>query len=380
LGQNISDNVSSKVSQEQRKLLDAKKRNREALARSNVLRSQANLATNQANRFALEKQAINADIDAARANLESARSRITIITARQNAQQLALAQQTAPIMRLMGALENLTRKPTSLMILQPQSLDDYVHVRAIMASVQPKITKQTESLREQIDLQKNLRQQQNIALESLRKAQKELSSQQESLTRLEAINRNNAGTINADAAAEFEKAIAAGERARDIVENIDNIQENEEVLAALSVISGPKLNIDDYAPNINNSAGSNNKKPAYTLPSKAQIISGFGELSENGYREKGITISLPSAEPIRAPASGTIKHAGIYRNFGHIVIIEHGGGWATLITNMQSLNVFEDQNVRQGSIIGTVKASGDEILIELRRNGRPMDILALVSR
>lgn len=380
MGQNISDNVSSKVSQEQRKLLDAKKRNREALARSNVLRSQANLATNQANRFALEKQAINADIDAARANLESARSRITIITARQNAQQLALAQQTAPIMRLMGALENLTRKPTSLMILQPQSLDDYVHVRAIMASVQPKITKQTESLREQIDLQKNLRQQQNIALESLRKAQKELSSQQESLTRLEAINRNNAGTINADAAAEFEKAIAAGERARDIVENIDNIQENEEVLAALSVISGPKLNIDDYAPNINNSAGSNNKKPAYTLPSKAQIISGFGELSENGYREKGITISLPSAEPIRAPASGTIKHAGIYRNFGHIVIIEHGGGWATLITNMQSLNVFEDQNVRQGSIIGTVKASGDEILIELRRNGRPMDILALVSR
>lgn len=373
--QNSANQVSAEVAKAQRNLADAKKRNRRALERGNTLRSQANLVSRDADRFALEKQAINADINAAQANLDAARARIAIIANRQNDQQRMLAQQTSPILRLMGALENLTRRPTSLMVLQPQSLEDYIHVRAVMASVQPRIASQTASLRGQIDLQQSLRDQQKIALQSLEVAQSDLSDRQDSLAQLEVGSGNQSRSLDADTALEFERAIAAGERARDIVENIDNIQGDEEVLAALSVLDGPKLR--DNPPI---SAAIAPQKPAYILPASSKILSGFGELSKNGYRERGISLSVAPRTGIIAPASGTINYAGQYRNFGHIVIIEHGGGWSSLITNMASLNVSKGDKIDQGSSVGTSKNNDNKIVMELRRNGRPMDILAIATK
>ncbi len=382
LSQNVErQSVSAQVAQEQRKLRAAKERNRISLERSNALRNRAIESDSERNRFNLEKQAINADIDAARANLDAARARIAIISQRQSIQQRELAQQTSPILRLMGALENMTRRPASLMIMQPQSLDDYVHLRAVMASVQPKIEQQTAGLRAQIDLQQSLRNQQKLALESLEDAQSDLAEQQASLAQLEGGSRNASGALNADAALEFERAIAAGERARDIVENIENIQQDDEALAALSVLDGPKLRSDDAVNDLGNDGAikRQNENPAYILPTRAQIRSGFSELSVNGYRERGIRMMVPASSAIKAPASGTIKYAGVYRDFGRIVIIEHGGGWSTLITNMAAVYVNEGQAINQGDDIGTAKSKDNEILIELRRNGRPMDIMALVS-
>lgn len=387
LSQNVEQNaaapsVSGQVAQEQRKLRAAKERNRISLGRSNALRNRASETGDDEERFNFERQAINADIDAAVANLDAARARIAIISLRQSVQQRELSQQTSPILRLMGALENMTRRPATLMIMQPQSLDDYVHLRAIMASVQPKIEQQTAGLRAQIDLQQSLRNQQKLALESLEDAQTDLAKQQASLAQLEGGSRNQSGELSADVALEFERAIAAGERARDIVDNIENIQQDDEALAALSVLDGPKLR-GSQSRDADSDGGvktrKDNNRPAYILPSRAQIRSGFSELSVNGYRERGIRMMVPASSAIKAPAGGTIKYAGVYRNFGRIVIIEHGGGWATLITNMAAVYVDEGQNIDQGDDIGTAKSIDNEILIELRRNGRPMDIMALVS-
>ncbi len=394
LGQNVDpQSVSMQVIQEQRKLRAAKERNKISLDRSNRLRNKAIESNSERERFNFERQAINADIEAARANLDAARARIVIITQRQSIQQRELAQQTSPILHLMGALENMTRRPATLMIMQPQSLDDYVHLRAIMASVQPKIEQQTAGLRAQISLQQSLRSQQKLALESLEDAQKDLAAQQASLAQLEGSSRNQSGELNATAALEFERAIAAGERARAIVESIDNIQQDDEALAVLSVLDGPKLRNGDGVSRRAIKRSNKNKMPnsmvsdsmmsetmisAYILPARAQIRSGFSELSVNGYRERGIRMMVPASSAIKAPASGTIEYAGVYRNFGRIVIIEHGGGWATLITNMAAVYVDEGQTINQGDDIGTAKSIDNEILIELRRNGRPMDIMALV--
>lgn len=384
--------VSQAIKKEQENLENAKRRNQQALNRSNILRNQASETNPSSRRFNLQKQAINADIMAARANLDAARARIAIITQRQSLQQRRLAQQTSPILRLMGALENMTRRPATMMLMQPQSLDDYVHLRAVMASVQPQIAAQTAGLRGQIDLQKTLRDQQKIALASLDEAQEELNRQQASLAGLEAGNVD--GALNEQAALEFEKAIIAGERARDIVENIDNIRDDDEVLSALSRLDGPKLRSNTAKLQETQKDNKRDNKRAYIIPQNVQIASGFGELSETGYRERGIRMMVPPSSDIMAPASGVVKYADIYRNFGQIIIIEHGGGWATLITNLASLNVAKGQKVDQNSIVGTSKNSArnrarnsarnsadnndNAILIELRRNGRPMDIMALV--
>ena len=379
LSQNVEKSDSPQLVQEQRNLLAAKERSRISVNRSIALRDRALDTNNEKERFDLEKEAINADIDAARANLDAARARIAIITQRQSVQQIELAKQTSPILHLIGALENMTRRPASLMIMQPQSLNDYVHLRAVMASVQPKIDAQTVGLRAQINLQQSLRNQQKLALESLEEAQKDLADQKVSLAQLESGGGNSSGELSAQAALEFERAIAAGERARDIVENIENIQQDDESLATLSLLDGPKLRNSDSILNGVIKRPNQNKDLIYSLPKRGQILSGFSELSVNGYRERGVKMMVPASSAIKAPAGGAIQYAGVYRNFGRIVIIDHGGGWTTLITNMAAVYVEEGQSIIQGQDIGTAKSNDNEILIELRRNGRPMDIIAMMS-
>ena len=71
--------------------------------------------------------------------------------------------------------------------------------------------------------------------------------------------------------------------------------------------------------------------------------------------------------------------AGRYRSFGNIVIIEHGNGWATLVTGIEQLGVEAGSQVRQGGLIGNTGGEEPEIMVELRRNGRTIDIAALIG-
>ena len=76
--------------------------------------------------------------------------------------------------------------------------------------------------------------------------------------------------------------------------------------------------------------------------------------------------------------AGKVSFAGRYRSYGQIVIIEHGNGWNTLLTNLDAVQVAKGATVRQGDVLGTSGGGATEIGVELRKNGRVMDIAALL--
>jgi murein DD-endopeptidase MepM/ murein hydrolase activator NlpD len=61
------------------------------------------------------------------------------------------------------------------------------------------------------------------------------------------------------------------------------------------------------------------------------------------------------------------------------VIIDHGGGVATLYGHMSKFEVSNGQSVSQGEIIGLVgctgSCTGDHLHFEVRINGTPVDPL-----
>jgi len=115
------------------------------------------------------------------------------------------------------------------------------------------------------------------------------------------------------------------------------------------------------------------------LPAKGNVVSGFHELNTTGYRERGIRMAVAAATPVVAPAAGKISFAGHYRSYGQIVIIEHGKGWNTLITNLGAVQVSKGASVAKGAVLGTSGDDTAEIGVELRKNGRVMDIAALLG-
>lgn len=358
---------------QQQALRDAKFKANTAERRSEFLRQEASNAANAADRLVAQRAVLSAEMDAATAQIEAANARIAIISRRQGVQRAQLGQESEPMLRLNAALQQMTGRPTVLMIAQPGQRADYIHLRAVMATVQPEIIRRTSVIRQQIAVQNELRAQELIALQSLDNARTRLKSRRISLARLEGDARGRAGDFSADAALEFEQAIAQGERARDIVENIDTLRTSGENAASLAALDGPVLRSSQMAQSRVQS------RRAYVIPGGATLVLGFNELNNTGYRERGIRLALPPSSFISAPAAGRISYAGSYRSFGQIVIIEHGSGWTTLVTNLAALEVAKGATVRQGARLGQTREDRSEITLELRRNGRIMDIAALVS-
>ena len=140
----------------------------------------------------------------------------------------------------------------------------------------------------------------------------------------------------------------------------------------MALLDGPVLRGGDGALNAPTSSS------AYIIPKNGQLVFGFNELNSTGYRERGLRMRLGAGSGVGAPAAGRISFAGPYRSYGQIVIVEHGGGWTTLITNLETLSVGKGAAVTQGMILGRAGIENTEITFELRRNGRTMDIAALL--
>lgn len=357
---------------QQAALRDAKDKALKAERRSEFLRQEASNAANTADRIVAQRAVLSAEIDAAEAQIESANARIAIIARRQREQRSRLGQESEPMLRLNAALQQMTNRPTALMIMQPGQREDYIHLRAVMATVQPEIVRRTDALRQQIAVQNELRAQELVALKSLGDARARLQSRRTALARLESDARGKAGDLSADAAIEFEQAIAQGERARDIVGRIDTQRLSSEKAAELAALDGPLLRATGTSRRPDGSS-------AYLLPAQGSIVSGFHELNATGYRERGVRMIVAPATSIVAPAAGKVSFAGRYRSYGQIIIIEHGKGWNTLITNLDAVQVAKGASVVQGAVLGSAGDNDGEIGVELRKNGRVMDIAALLG-
>jgi septal ring factor EnvC (AmiA/AmiB activator) len=121
----------------------------------------------------------------------------------------------------------------------------------------------------------------------------------------------------------------------------------------------------------------------YLLPVGGVLVTGLGEVSDAGVRARGLTLAPAGEAEVVAPADGTIAYAKPFRDYGEIVIIDHGGGWTTLVTGLATLAVRRGEAVRQGDVIGRTGARDDgresTVTVELRRKGRPMDMTALLG-
>lgn len=72
----------------------------------------------------------------------------------------------------------------------------------------------------------------------------------------------------------------------------------------------------------------------------------------------GIDLRASKGTKIYAANSGTVTTAGYNRAYGYYVVINHGGGVATLYAHMSKMAVSKGQKVSQGTIIGYVGSTG----------------------
>ena len=114
---------------------------------------------------------------------------------------------------------------------------------------------------------------------------------------------------------------------------------------------------------------------ALLMPAAGEISKRFGD-AEGFSTSKGLTITTRGGAQVVAPFDGHIMFAGPFKGYGQILIIDHGGGYHSLLAGMEQLDASVGQSVIAGEPLGTMRTDGaPSLYLELRRQGQPINPL-----
>lgn len=352
------------------------------------LENRASKAVVTADKYSAQIALLTATVRKSEADLEESEARLKLINRLQEQQSAELASRQTPMLKLNSALTSFARRPAILTLVQPGQADDMVHIRALMSSISPEIEKRTQSIRADLSKSRALRKQERSAANSLRDSRAQLLYDREELAKMENQERQNANSYRYDALLEEEREIGLGEKERDITKLIDDIGDDASTGKRLAGLDGPLLRptspgkgvVSKNNPvDLSHSENKGQQQKYYQLPVQGKIVTGFGEISDSGIKARGISLAPESGANIATPAAGKVVYAAPYRSFGLITIIDHGGGWFTLITGMSKLHKTKGEKVNQGDSIGEAPLENPLITVELRRQGKPVDILRMAE-
>ncbi len=108
-----------------------------------------------------------------------------------------------------------------------------------------------------------------------------------------------------------------------------------------------------------------------------------GYVNNSEAKHRGVDIAAPEGTLIRASADGKVIYCGDdIPGYGNMVILEHGGGWATCYAHNSVNMARQDQQVRAGDAIARVgstgRSSGPHCHFEIRRDYESIDPLPLL--
>lgn len=113
-------------------------------------------------------------------------------------------------------------------------------------------------------------------------------------------------------------------------------------------------------------------------PVSGPVTIAFGDKDNIGAESKGVTIEGQPRGLVICPMKGTVRFSGNFKNYGPVVIIEHTGGYHSLIIGMDKITVSTGQPLDAGEPVGRLAPASSRggppaLYYELRYKGQPVD-------
>jgi septal ring factor EnvC (AmiA/AmiB activator) len=320
----------------------------------------ASRARNDAERIRAEEQAAAQAIDAAEARITTADAQLRLTDAYVAAHRERLLSEQQPVSALLGGLAVMSRRPPLLALADRGSTDELVAVRILLASTLPVIRARTGKLSAELAQGQRLRQSALDARGELAASRRALVQRRNAFAELERRAQQMAFATSGEALSAGDAALVAGEA----VERLSGNEANSQAIGSLA----QQLAGGGAAPPrpVAGEEGPARAPFAYALPAIAAVTDGLGAVSASGVRARGITLATRRGVALTAPADGTVRFAGPFRDYDGVLIIDHGSGWMSVIVNASGPLRVGDR-VKLGDPIG--RALGP-IQVELSQNGR----------
>ena len=362
-------------------LARAEQQGAQARTRAEALEAEAARTTAAAEKTRQEEAALAARVQEAEAQIAANTAQIRLIAAQHADLARDMAARQRPLIELTAALQRLSRRPPLLSLLRPGSLQDTVYLRAVLETILPEVARRTAGLRAAIDKSRALQKKAEDANAALRANQAELVRRRDQLARLEAGQLLASREASGAAQREGDRALALREDARDLTALVGELGKAGSLREALAALPGPVLRPAQpgLAQTPADPLPAGIAKPGaprrYILPVAGRLVAGFGASQPGRAQSRGLTLVAGSQAQVVAPASGRVAFAGTFQGYGQVVIIEHGGGWVSLVTGLAALDCRVGQELVAGSPLGRLGTGSPAVTLELRRAGEPVNPL-----
>ena len=340
----------------------------------------------------------------------------------------------------LAALQRIALQPSDALLLAPAAPVDTVRSGLLLRAAIPAIETRAASLRAELDELRDLRQRIAVRRDQMSATTQAMAEDRKRLESLIARKREKREALTAGHEEEQKRAEALATRAKDLRELMDKVEREAAELAAREQAARDRAVQEqiardqaaraarEQAAKSQSAQGQTAQKPtdaapakepagqaqtgqaqtgqaqtgepapggqialaqppnirpfpasgqSLVLPARGKMKPHFGETQGDGSAARGIVIAARGGAQVVAPFDGKVVYAGVFRSYGQILIIEHGGRYHTLLAGMERVDAVVGQWLLAGEpvgVLGSPRGSGPELYLELRHAGQPINPL-----
>lgn len=294
-----------------------------------------------------------------------------------------LTKQRKTLADLLMAAQRLHRVPPEAMLLRPGQPIDAARTHLLLQRATPDIAQQATNIRHDLDRLASLKKDLAKQEQKLAKLQTRQKKQQDGLQAAIKDRKTLLAATQDKEEASSQTIAELNREAADIKAMLADLAKRsanpaparEPVPASQAVTSLDKAakTATRWGQSVMSffSRGSGPSK----LPITGRIRTSYGEKLASGANSQGLSIAGTPDGVVVAPEGGTVRFAGPFRQYRLLVIIEHAGGYHSLLGGLRDVYTKVGTKVAAGEPIG--KLEHDEahanLYYEVRRNGKPVD-------
>ncbi|MDB5490899.1 MAG: peptidase family protein [Micavibrio sp.] len=293
-------------------------------------------------------------------NLSTLEGRIAKLQEDQAALTARMQADYGSMGELMLALERIRRMPTETLIIRPgaplETAESAILLRSILPGINARAEKMSKDIAQMKEIQTSLEQDRAQS----KKTAAQLKEQQKSMMALLSKREGLFKQTKTEYEEQAESVAKMAAQAQSLEQLVSQVKERPQA-------NTPSRRLSDF------------KVPggAWRPPVQGKLLIRFGQRDAIGAASEGLRIAGRPSALVTAPVAGVVRYAGSFRNYGNIVIIEHGGDLHSLIGGLSRIDAQVGQKISAGEPVGMLPASGTDgppaLYYELRHNGKPVD-------
>jgi septal ring factor EnvC (AmiA/AmiB activator) len=311
----------------------------------------------------------------------------------------ALDAERGKLTRAVLAMQRLSTQPPEALLFSTQAPIDSARTARLLSLITPALDARARALQSDLNELTEMRQEMAQRRDELAAAVGKLAGENAKLASL--INKKAAAQRStlAESAAAQSKLDKLASQAKNLQELVDRLNKAKAETGPATPAGEPQSaslspNVTPPVPagrmqqpaNFRNFPDVAQLGPQYRVfaPARGHIVTHFGDPTETGGASKGLVLETRPGAQIVAPFDGRIAFEGPFRSYGQILIIEHGGGYHTVLAGLDRVDAVVGQYLLAGEPVGVMGAVGStasaasdngrpRLYLELRRDGQPID-------